>query len=327
MEWEYAVIVRERSRQIGRMIRILKETENYIAVRKPAGMATQSGKLGQMDLVNQVLNELAARQRRERRLQGKTGLPEAPYLAVINRLDQPVEGIVLFAKNPKAAAKLSEMLRNHEIRKEYLAVVCLIEKKGPSGNDIKMTGRIEPDAGNEMTGRIEPGDGIEMTGRIEPGNEMEMARDMNPEDGKWHELSDFMARDGRGNTSRIVHEGTPGAQKAILQYRMLKMSGAEQTGMKRALLLVDLDTGRHHQIRLQLSHAGMPIVGDRKDGIESGRGTDFAEKRRGEHGDFPALCAFRLIFTDPWSRERVEIRNLPEGKNFASIGEIRMAEI
>ena len=172
MEWEYAVIVRERSRQIGRMIRILKETENYIAVRKPAGMATQSGKLGQMDLVNQVLNELAARQRRERRLQGKTGLPEAPYLAVINRLDQPVEGIVLFAKNPKAAAKLSEMLRNHEIRKEYLAVVCLIEKKGPSGNDIKMTGRIEPDAGNEMTGRIEPGDGIEMTGRIEPGNEM-----------------------------------------------------------------------------------------------------------------------------------------------------------
>lgn len=354
----------ETAGQRYRMIRILRETENYIAVRKPAGMATQSGKLGQMDLVNELLNELAVRQRKERRIQGKTRPSRAPYLAVINRLDQPVEGIVLFAKNPKAAAKLSEMLRNHEIRKEYLAVVYLTKGRGSSGR-------------------------------------IDMAGEAGPLDGQWHQLSDFMLFDGRSNRSEIVGEGVPGAQRAVLKYRILKISVANQagtnrgqeldcgrnaasrsdesrrqeldcgrsmtsrsgescgqerafgkngtdhagddpgtrkgaperpadvyeSGTKKALLEIDLGTGRHHQIRLQLSHAGMPIVGDRKYGVESCREVEHTKKRWGEHGNFPALCAFRLIFTDPWSKARTEIRVLPEGENFKSFGEIRMEEI
>ena len=336
----------ETAGQRYRMIRILRETENYIAVRKPAGMATQSGKLGQMDLMNELLNELAARQRKERRIQGKTRPFRAPYLAVINRLDQPVEGIVLFAKNPKAAAKLSEMLRNHEIRKEYLAVVYLTKGRGSSGR-------------------------------------IDMAGEAGPLDGQWHQLSDFMLFDGRSNRSESVGESVPGAQRAVLKYRILKISVATQagtnrgqeldcgrsmasrsgeshgqerfsgkdgtdhagddpgtrkgapespadvyeSGTKKALLEIDLGTGRHHQIRLQLSHAGMPIVGDRKYGVESFREVEHTKKRWGEHGNFPALCAFRLIFTDPWSKARTEIRALPEGENFKNFGENRLEEI
>ena len=327
-------------------------------------MATQSGRLGQMDLMNELLNELAARQRKERRIQGKTRPSRAPYLAVINRLDQPVEGIVLFAKNPKAAAKLSEMLRNHEIRKEYLAVVYLTKESGS-------VGRID------MAGEDGTGD------RTCPAGDIGIDDGIGPLDGKWHQLSDFMHSDGRSNRSEIVGEGVPGAQRAVLKYRILKISGATQagtnrgqeldcgrnaasrsgesrgqerfsgkkgtdragdnsgkeqqapeipadvyeSGTKKALLEIDLGTGRHHQIRLQLSHAGMPIVGDRKYGVESFREVEHTKKRWGEHGNFPALCAFRLIFTDPWSKARTEIRALPEGENFKSFGEIRMEEI
>ena len=345
-------------------------------------MATQSGRLGQMDLMNELLNELAARQRKERRIQGKTRPSRAPYLAVINRLDQPVEGIVLFAKNPKAAAKLSEMLRNHEIRKEYLAVVYLTKESGSSGR-IDMAGEVGTDDRTCPAGDIGIDDGI------------------GPLDGKWHQLSDFMHSDGRNNRSEIVGERVPGAQRAVLKYRILKISVATQagtnrgqeldcgrnaasrsgeshgqeldcgrsmasrsgdshgqerfsgkkgtdragdnsgkeqqapeipadvyeSGTKKALLEIDLGTGRHHQIRLQLSHAGMPIVGDRKYGVKSFREVEHTKKRWGEHGNFPALCAFRLIFTDPWSKVRTEIRALPEGENFKSFGEIRMEEI
>lgn len=354
----------EAAGQRYRMIRILRETENYIAVRKPAGMATQSGKLGQMDLMNELLNELAARQRKERRIQGKTRPSRAPYLAVINRLDQPVEGIVLFAKNPKAAAKLSEMLRNHEIRKEYLAVVYLTKESGSSG-------RID------MAGEAGTGD------RTCPAGDIGIDDGIGPLDGKWHQLSDFMHSDGRSNRSEIVGERVPGAQRAVLKYRILKISVATQagtncgqeldcgrnaasrsgeshgqerfsgkkgtdragdnsgkeqqapeipadvyeSGTKKALLEIDLGTGRHHQIRLQLSHAGMPIVGDRKYGVESCREVEHTKKRWGEHGNFPALCAFRLIFTDPWSKAQTEIRALPEGENFRGFGEIRLEEI
>ncbi|MGI6055828.1 MAG: pseudouridine synthase [Bilifractor sp.] len=356
------------------MIRILRETENYIAVRKPAGLATQSGRLGQMDLVNQVLNALAARQRRERRLKGETGASTAPYLAVINRLDQPVEGIVLFAKNPKAAAKLSEMLRNHEIRKEYLSVVYLTGDLERGGNvrssaNTDKGGNMYPAGNLERGGSIGPAGNLERGGSIGPAGNLERDRDIGAagyeeaNEGEWHQLSDYMIRDGRTNRSKIVGEGVSGAQRAVLKYRILKIYDADQTdgnlvrkqnvpdgadssvgadrsavvdrsaaaagftsadssavaGMKKALLVVDLETGRHHQIRLQLSHAGMPIVGDRKYGIESGRETRSTEGRRGERGDFPALCAFRLSFTDPWSREQTEIRVSPEGKNFADV--------
>lgn len=366
----------ETAGQRYRMIRILRETENYIAVRKPAGMATQSGKLGQMDLMNELLNELAARQRKERRIQGKTRTSRAPYLAVINRLDQPVEGIVLFAKNPKAAAKLSEMLRNHEIRKEYLAVVYLTKGRGSSGR-IDMAGEAGTDD------RTCPDGDIVMDEGMDPAGDIGIDDGIGPLDGQWHQLSDFMLFDGRSNRSEIVGERVPGAQRAVLKYRILKISVATQagtnrgqeldcgrsmasrsgeshgqerfsgkngtdhagddpetrkgapespadvyeSGTKKALLEIDLGTGRHHQIRLQLSHAGMPIVGDRKYGVESFREAEHTKKRWGEKGNFPALCAFRLTFTDPWSKGRTEIRALPEGENFKSFGENRLEEI
>ena len=60
----------------------------------------------------------------------------------------------------------------------------------------------------------------------------------------------------QGRHSRIVHQQTPTSREARLSYRLLDSAGG------RSLLEVEPETGRRHQIRLQLSHIGCPIVGD-----------------------------------------------------------------
>ena len=71
-------------------------------------------------------------------------------------------------------------------------------------------------------------------------------------------LADFLWKDERTNTTSVVPEGTPGAKLAKLSFRTLAREG----GL--SLLDVDLQTGRPHQIRVQLSHAGFPIKGDQR---------------------------------------------------------------
>ncbi len=74
------------------------------------------------------------------------------------------------------------------------------------------------------------------------------------------ELTDWLLKDGKTNTVRAVAEGTPGAKDARL--RFVRVGCAD--GL--SLLGVRLFTGRSHQIRVQLSHAGMPIWGDARYG-------------------------------------------------------------
>ena len=70
------------------------------------------------------------------------------------------------------------------------------------------------------------------------------------------ECVDWLLKDESTNTTRVVPEGTDGAKKAILRYKTL----ARESGT--SLLDVELLTGRPHQIRVQLSSRGLPIVGD-----------------------------------------------------------------
>lgn len=93
-------------------MKIVYEDKDQIVVHKPAGIATQTARLGEKDLVSEVKNHIRM----------ETG-KDNPYVAVINRLDQPVEGIVLFAKNAKAAAALSAQMQNGIMQKYYYAAV------------------------------------------------------------------------------------------------------------------------------------------------------------------------------------------------------------
>jgi 23S rRNA pseudouridine1911/1915/1917 synthase len=103
------------------------------------------------------------------------------------------------------------------------------------------------------------------------------------------DLTNWVRKDERHRRMHIASPRTPGAQRAVLTYRTL------QTIPAATLLEIRLHTGRKHQIRLQLSHAGHPILGDRK----------YGSRRK-----FPAGIALhgrRLVLQHPVRRQRLEL--------------------
>ena len=113
---------------------------------------------------------------------------------------------------------------------------------------------------------------------------------------------DYLKKNGKANMSQAVPENTPGAKKAILHYRVLDQK--EINGKSRALLKIKLETGRHHQIRVQLSHAGIPLLGDRK------------YNPSGEKGTSLGLCSCGLEFKHPKTGKIMKFETEPQGTAF-----------
>lgn len=87
--------------------KIIYEDKDILVCHKPAGLATQTGRVGQKDLVSELKNYLGGNS----------------YLGLIHRLDQPVEGLLVFAKTAFAAKELSRQLTDNMLNKQYFAVV------------------------------------------------------------------------------------------------------------------------------------------------------------------------------------------------------------
>ena len=87
-------------------LKILHEDEHIIVCYKPAGVATQTRTFGEQDMESVLKNYL-----------------KGAYLAVIHRLDQPVEGLLVFAKTPLAAKELNKGLQGVGFGKYYKAVL------------------------------------------------------------------------------------------------------------------------------------------------------------------------------------------------------------
>ena len=207
-------------------IEIVYEDDALIVCHKYPGIAVQTASFGQADMVSELKKYLVQ--------QGGS-----PYLAVVHRLDQPVEGLLVFAKTEAAAASLSKQVQKTDsigFTKEYTAIVY---------------GKMPKSAG---------------------------------------ELTDYLLKDGRSNTSRVVSEKEKGSKRAHLTYEVIAEDGLTQT------LRICLTTGRHHQIRVQLSNAGCPILGDAR------YGTEEAKQYAAQRGiKWIRLCASRLEFTHPVS--------------------------
>lgn len=216
-------------------IDIVYEDKDILVCVKPAGLPTQTAKVAAPDLVSELKNYLAGK--------GES------YLAVVHRLDQPVEGLLVFAKNKAAAGKLSAQLRQSDFHKVYYAVAF---NQPPVQEGV---------------------------------------------------LEDYMIKDGA--RAKIVTADTPGAKKAVLHYKLLAMERG------RALYEIRLETGRFHQIRAQMAHAGMPLLGDKKY-------ADAAIQLYSEaHGiKNPALCAVKLKLIHPKSGEEMLFVRKPVGEVF-----------
>ena len=96
---------------------IIYEDEQIIVCHKPAGTPTQSSHIGTSDMESLLKNHLFSSRKFHRAKSGE------PYLAIIHRLDQPVEGILVFAKTPAATKELNRQLTSQEFGKYYLTVI------------------------------------------------------------------------------------------------------------------------------------------------------------------------------------------------------------
>lgn len=104
--------IQKNYRKNNSTLNILFEDSDIIVCEKPHGTATQSRRIGSPDMVNLI----------KRHIYETSSDKSEPYLAVIHRLDQPVRGILVFAKTPAAAKDLNRQLQNGDFGKYYLAL-------------------------------------------------------------------------------------------------------------------------------------------------------------------------------------------------------------
>ena len=120
-------------------------------------------------------------------------------------------------------------------------------------------------------------------------------------DGKFKEnkgmLENYLYKDERNNVSKVVDKNKKGAKLAKLDYEVLGYKPDKNL----SLVKIDLHTGRHHQIRVQLSNFGHSIFGDQKYGTR-GKGKQIA------------LWAYNLQIEHPVSKEKMNFKLLPENK-------------
>ena len=225
---------------------IIYEDDDILVCHKPAGVATQTKRLGQKDMESILKNYIAVNNR-------KTGRMQPPYIGIVHRLDQPVEGVMVYAKTPQAAAKLSAQVKKRFVGKHYYALVQLPEGK-QSMEEI----------------------GLDQKGTLESE----------------------IAFDAKRNVSAVMPQKTKETKHACLDYEVVAQKG------QKLLLDITLHTGRHHQIRVQMAHKGMPLLGDRK--------YNAADK-----SDLPlGLCSCHLAFRHPANGKKMEFKVTPKGETF-----------
>ena len=168
------------------MIDILHQDNDIVVCLKPAGLLSEGE--GPESLLTLLAEQCGGQ------------------IFPVHRLDRGAAGVMVFARNAKAAAALSRAVQEKRLKKEYFALI--------------------------------PGTPAEKEG----------------------EMTDFLFKDSRKGKVFAVKRPRKGVREARLTYRVLWTDG------ETTLVRVALDTGRTHQIRVQFSSRGMPLLGDGKYG-------------------------------------------------------------
>ena len=218
-------------------MKILYEDAVMLAAVKPQGMPAQADKTGDLDLLSA--------------LEEDTGQP----LGLLHRLDRPVGGVMLFAKEKQAEAFLAKEIQEHRLKKSYLTVLC---------------GRLPAEEGK---------------------------------------CEDYLLKNARTNLSAVVSKERKGAKRAVLRYRRLAERETEMGVL--TLAEIELETGRHHQIRVQMAHAGVPIWGDKK------YNRNFPKRGKTDI----ALWSYRLEGIHPQTKERFSFTAKPKQEPFSLFAE------
>lgn len=119
-------------------------------------------------------------------------------------------------------------------------------------------------------------------------------------------FEDYLLRDGKTNTSKVVKAGTKDAKKAILDYEMI-----DEIETKNGVLtwvLVMLETGRHHQIRVQFASRGIGLYGDTKY-------NKIYQNKKNKYMEL-GLYSTRIAFIHPVTGEDMVFSVDPQGEAF-----------
>lgn len=217
--------------EIAKTPEIIYEDNHLLVVVKPQGIPVQKAESSDDDFQS-LLKDFLKR---------KYDKPGNVFLGIVHRLDQPVGGVMVFAKTSKAASRLSEEIRLNLWKKCYLAVVDGIPKE------------------------------------------------------KKAVLEDYLVKNEATNEVSVSRKGDPKAKFARLYYETLGSKNG------RSLLKITLETGRAHQIRVQLSSRGLPIVNDHKYNKNSRNIADIA------------LWAYSVEIIHPVTKEKlVFTKEMPE---------------
>ncbi|RKM54958.1 RluA family pseudouridine synthase [Butyrivibrio sp. X503] len=210
-----------------RDIEYIYEDDDILVCHKPAGIATEGAGVRETDLVSHVRNYLARKNR------GQKGA-KPPYVGTVYRLDKPVEGVVVIAKNKAAASDIAAQIKNHSTEKYYYAL-CY-------GSVPEDKNRLE----NLLVRREDNGSAMVIT--------KEEANSVN------------------GNSITLSSKEKLGiiggdVKRAVLDYEVVKRDEDNETTLVRIKLL----TGRFHQIRVQFAALGFPLLGDERYGSENSK--------------------------------------------------------
>ncbi len=205
---------------------IIYEDNHLLIINKKAGQLVQGDKTGDESLLESLKKFIKNRDQK----------PGNVFLGLVHRIDRPTSGLVIYAKTSKALSRLTQMVKNREIKKTYWAIV---------------------------------------------------AKEMVPQTQR---LVHYLQKNEKNNKAIVYPRPTEEAKEAILTYNIIKVLDNYQ------LLEIDLETGRHHQIRAQLSKTGVPIKGDLK----------YGAPRSNPDGGI-SLHARKLEFIHPVTKEKIEI--------------------
>ena len=205
---------------------IIFEDNHIIIINKLSGQLVQGDKTGDESLLDLLKKFIKKRDQK----------PGNVFMGLVHRIDRPTSGLVIYAKTSKALTRLTQMVKNREIKKTYWAVV--------------------------------------------PKTEIPAQQ----------RLVHYLLKNEKNNKTTVYPKTTEGAKEAVLNYQIIKVLDNFQ------LLEVDLETGRHHQIRAQLSKIGVPIKGDLK----------YGSARSNQDGGIH-LHARALEFLHPVTKEIIKI--------------------
>lgn len=205
---------------------IVFEDNHLLIINKKAGQLVQGDKTGDASLLDLIKDFIKKRDQK----------PGNVFLGLVHRIDRPTSGLVIYAKTSKALTRLTQMVKNREIKKTYWAVV---------------------------------------------------QKTMIPQSQR---LVHYLQKNEKTNKATVFIKPTDNAKESILNYQIIKILDNFQ------LLEIDLETGRHHQIRAQLSKIGAAIKGDLK----------YGAARSNPDGGIH-LHARKLEFTHPVTKENLEI--------------------